>query len=652
MDFFEAQARAKRRTAPLIIFFCLAVIGTIIALYFAFVGGTAFFGLRANAHGGGLEAYPEVARGAAIDWWQPGALKAITLLALPTIGLASLFKWLQLRAGGPAVAADVGGRRVAPDTTEPRERMLMNIVEEMAIASGMPVPAVFVLPGEASINAFAAGYTQSDAAVAVTRGALERLTRDELQGVVAHEFSHILNGDMRINTRLIALLFGILALVILGRGLLRVAFYSGGSSRSSDKKGGAALPLGIAGLALIVVGGIGLLVGRLIQAAVSRQREYLADAAAVQFTRNPAGIAGALKKLGGSALGGRLSHPAANEVSHFCFAQNFGSVFGGLFATHPPLEERIRLLDPAFDGRYPEPPPLPATPPAPPPIPRSAATRPQPPVNPVTLIASAGLLDVAALDSARDFLSGLPDELRDAAHDPASASALAWAVCLAPDLDSAARTSALAIVTRHAGADAARLTGHFHQCLSGLPGFAGLPLLQLAAPTLRQLGAKERDELLSTLDELVHADGVVCPREFALQKIIARDLQLADRPLQSGGAVAPGDASPDLSVALSVAARLDAPGDAEAAQLFARASSGFSGLHPPLAYVPAERATLGHLDRALDRLALTPAPFRKRILAAVATALTADNTLSPSETDLLRAIAAALDCPLPVSLGR
>lgn len=647
MDFFEAQARAKRRTAPLVALFCLAVLGTILALYFAFVGGTALMGIRANAHGGGLEYYPEYAQTGVIDWWQPGALKAIILLVLPTVGLSALFKWLQLRAGGSAVAADVGGRRVAPDTKDPRERMLMNVVEEMSIASGLPVPAVFVLPGEASINAFAAGYTQSDAAVAVTRGALERLNRDELQGVVAHEFSHILNGDMRINTRLIALLFGILSLVILGRGLLRAAFYTGGSSK---KGGGGAIPLAAGGIALMIVGGIGLLAGRLIQAAVSRQREYLADAAAVQFTRNPAGLSGALKKLGGSALRGRLGHPSANEVSHFCFAQNFRSSFGGLFATHPPLEERIRLLDPAFDGHYPDLPPL-----APPPktTPTTPA-RPAPPplVSPAALIATAGILNLDTLHAAQGFIATLPGELHDAAHDAASVSALACAVCFAPGLSGKPRNEALAIVTRHLGATNAERAARLHSLLADLLPSAGLSLLQLAAPALRELQPDAQDTLLAVLDEIVHADGTVCPREFALQKIISRDLRLAAHPREGMQTIAPGDASPHLSLALSAAARLDAPDDATAAGLFARAAMGFNGLHPPLAYVPAESATLAHLDRALDKLALTPPPFRKRILGAVAAALTADNELSASEADLLRAIAAALDCPIPPDLAR
>lgn len=652
MDFFEAQDRARRRTTPLVLLFCLAVAGTIAGLYFAFVGCTAVFGLRANAHGGGLESYPDALRRglSGIDWWQPGALKAIALLVLPTIGFSTLFKWVQLRAGGSAVAADVGGRRVEPDTADPRERMLLNVVEEMAIASGMAVPAVFILPAEASINAFAAGYTRSDAAVAVTRGALERLSRDELQGVIAHEFSHILNGDMRINTRLVSLLFGILSLVILGRGLLRAAFHSD----VSDTKGGAVIvvPFAVGGIALIVVGGSGLLAGRFIQAAVSRQREYLADAAAVQFTRNPGGLAGALKKLGASPFGGRLSHPSANEVGHFCFAQNFRSAFDGLFATHPPLEERIRLLDPAFDGRYPELPPIAAPRPAPPPPQRRPAphTTHAPRPSPAAVVATAGIINLDTLHAAQGFIASLPDELHDAAHDPASISALACAVCLPPDLPGPARTEALAVVARLLGAPVADRTRLLHDRLAALLPSAGLSVLQLAAPALRELDATARDALLGALDEIVHADGVVTPREFALQKILARDLRLADRPREALRDVAPGAASPHLSIALSAAARVEADDENAAAEAFARAAAGFNGLHPPLAYLPPAQTTLGHLDLALDRLALTPAPFRKRILLALAAAFAADQKLAPAEEDMLRALAAALDCPLPPAL--
>ncbi len=270
------------------------------------------------------------------------------------------------------------GRLINSNATEADERKLLNVVEEMAIASGIPVPQVYLLEDEAGINAFAAGHSTGDAAIGVTRGGMKMLSRDQLQGVIGHEFSHILNGDMRLNLRLMGLIFGILCLTVVGRVLLRTR--------------GTKNPLPLLGLALIVIGGIGVLFGRLIQAAVSRQREFLADAASVQFTRNPDGLAGALKKIGGLSSGSKLESPHAQEASHLFFANGLRSSVSGLMATHPPLEERIRALDPAFDGEFPtvtpviaepsqpfqrltsQPPPIPPRrtqpPPLPPPLPR------------------------------------------------------------------------------------------------------------------------------------------------------------------------------------------------------------------------------------------------------------------------------------------
>lgn len=316
MDFFEAQARARRRTGRLVLLFALAVLGTVAALYLACIFGTAWLGLHITAGGGGLESSPGLEQ--PLVWWQPGAFKIVAAFVAATIGLASLWKWFELRAGGPAVAESVGGVRLADTPTDATERRLLNIVEEMSIASGLPVPAIYVLPDEAGLNAFAAGYSQADAAVAVTRGALERLGRDELQGVVAHEFSHILNGDMRLNTRLLALLYGILSLMLLGRGLLRAAFELSRGSGNSKKNGlSIGVPLALGGGALMLIGGGGHFFGRLIQAAVSRQRERLADAAAVQFTRNPAGLAGALKKSADLPSAGISSPPAPPKSATF-----------------------------------------------------------------------------------------------------------------------------------------------------------------------------------------------------------------------------------------------------------------------------------------------------------------------------------------------
>ena len=312
-NFFQQQDSARRKTFQLVVYFVLAIL-ILIALVYGLLLALSMY----SAH-------------EPVSWWQPELL----LFAAPAVGLvvggASAFKVAQLASGGQAVALMMGGEEVPGTTTDARQKRLLNVVEEMALAAGVPVPPVYVLE-EPGINAFAAGYAPGDAVVAVSQGCLNYLTRDELQGVVAHEFSHILNGDMRLNIRLIGLIFGIMALSIIGRMLM---FTSGGrSSGRNDSRGG----LMLLGLGVFVLGLAGAFFGRLIMAAVSRQREYLADASAVQFTRNSDGIGGALKKIGGLAKGSRIDNPQAAEAGHMFFANAFaGEGLAGLLATHPPL---------------------------------------------------------------------------------------------------------------------------------------------------------------------------------------------------------------------------------------------------------------------------------------------------------------------------
>jgi Zn-dependent protease with chaperone function len=327
-DFFERQAVARRNTKWLVVMFVFAVIAIVGTTFVA----TAIALGAADSHGRVNLAFPFLA----------------SVGALVTIILGSLYKTAQLAAtGGTGVAERLGGRRVFPNTIDPVERRLLNVVEEMALASGVPVPPVFLLSEEQGINAFAAGYSPSDAVVGITRGTAQQLTRDQLQGVVAHEFSHILNGDMRLNLRLIGVLHGILLMGLLGREVLRFGSYGGGNRRS--KNDGVAYLL-IIGLAFMVLGFLGLFIGNLIKAAASRQREYLADASAVQFTRNPEGIAGALKRIGAAVFGSVIKSPRAAEASHMYFAEGVSS----LFASHPALHDRIRRVDPQWDGKFPE----------------------------------------------------------------------------------------------------------------------------------------------------------------------------------------------------------------------------------------------------------------------------------------------------------
>lgn len=646
MDFFEAQARAKKRTTRLVVLFVLAVLGMIAVGYFAFVFLTAMFGVRATANGGGLER--DLGGLDNLELWQPGALIAFSLITFTVVGFSALGKWLQFRAGGRAVAEMVGARLVPTQTTQLHERQLLNIVEEMAIASGLPLPAVYVLDGETGINAFAAGLTTSDAVVAVTRGTLDKLTRDELQGVVAHEFSHILNGDMRLNVRLTAVLHGILVIGLIGRSAIEsLNFHQ--PRRDNKGSGGGIVVILVVGIVLMILGYVGYFFGRLIQAAVSRQREFLADASAVQFTRNPGGITGALKKIGGYALGSSIRSTRASELSHFFFAQGFRSSFGGLWATHPPLDERIRAVDASFDGKYFEPPQVVdvAVEPWPKRHVSGQPARPPAAVDPLLLIGSIGALESVHTDRAQQIAGSITTALREAVRTPAGAAAVVCGLLL--DGDPATRSHQRALI-RDRGSDMiASALFPLEEDLLALPQEARLPLLLLTPPALRQLPPVELARLLDALDELVHTDNRVSIFEFALQKVLTHHLDLGARPSGRREIHSPADVSPEISIVLSFGARLGSADEAEAAIAFNAGASGFAGLYPPLALRPAGLGELDLLDAALDKLALAYGPVKKRVLTALAATVCSDGRVAPAEAELLRALASALDCPMPLA---
>ena len=654
MDFFEAQARAKKRTSRLVALFSLAVLGTIAAGYFGAIFLTRQIpdDVGRSRQRSARYAQPSTPR-AQLQLWQPQLLAIVSFGTLAVIGLASLYKWHEFSAGGSAVAESVGGRRVDPHTTDLSERRLLNVVEEMALASGVPMPAVFVLDEEPAINAFAAGLTTADAAVAVTRGTLEKLTRDELQGVIGHEFSHILNGDMRLNMRLTALVFGILVLGLAGRGILwslRGARF--GSSRDSKNSGGILVAIGAVGLGLMVIGYVGYFFGRLIQAAVSRQREFLADASAVQFTRNPTGLGGALKKIGGFDLGSSLLSSKSGAIGHFFFAQSFRSHFGGFWATHPPLDERIRAIEPGFDGAFVEPPPVSDV------AQESSVTAgfaPQffdhrkfevenrKPFSPAAAIASVGSLTPALLAEASDLHASLPARLLAAARSPAEAPILLFGLLL--DDDASTQRRQLAVIAARAGGDALNLLQSLDPSLRELGPEQKLPLLQLALPALKSLQPSALAPFFETLDTLVHADGRVSPFEFALQKLLLRNLAASRAPataavvqIYSFQAVAAEIGTVLSSLALAGASDPVAAYAAGTAQLPLLAGR----LAPPTAM-----PDLAALDAALDKLATASAPIKHRLLLAAAHVVTTDDQINVEEYELLRAIAATLDVPLP-----
>jgi Zn-dependent protease with chaperone function len=560
----------------------------------------------------------------------------------------------------------VGGRPVDPKTTDLRERQLLNVVEEMAIASGIPVPAVYTLESEPGLNAFAAGLRTTDAAVAVTRGTLDKLTRDELQGVIGHEFSHILNGDMRLNVQISAVVFGILVIGLIGRGVLRGMMHGRARSGSGKDKGGGAALVFAVGVALFIVGYVGYFFGRLIQAAVSRQREFLADASAVQFTRNAGGITGALKKIGGYALGGSIVNNHAAEIGHFFFAQSFRSAFGGLWATHPPLDERIRAIDPRWDGGFFEPPEVvdvaresfasaglnrgtffapdetarqvaAAQPNLPPPV---ATTR--LPFQPARIVADIGALTDAHFHHAHLLLESIPARLREAARDATAAPALVYGLLL--NGDRTARDKQQALVARHDGPAAAGKLAELRSALSVVDATARLPLLQLALPALRQLDSTARDRFATTLDELVHADGQVTPYEYAMQKMVLGQLLASAAPVQRVQFDSFNAVRGEIAVVLSALAHFS---PADSATAFAAGAAQLPMLGGQITLLAPAASGLEQVDAALDKLAVSSLPIKKRLLVAAGHVIGSDGSVTTAEGELYRALAATLDLPMP-----
>ena len=666
MDFFEAQERARKRTHRLVWLFVFAVLGTVLAGYAAswFLLNTVGSNQSYTRDRYGRRVYRESSEPPR-PLFDPKLFLLVTGGTVAVVGLASLYKWSQMRAGGSAIAEMAGGRALDSKTTDLRERKLLNVVEEMSIASGIPMPAVYVLEDEPGLNAFAAGLTTSDAAVAVTRGTLDKLTRDELQGVIGHEFSHILNGDMRLNVRITAIVFGILVIGLLGRGILQ-SIGRGRVSGGGDKKGGGIAIILVAGLALLIIGYVGYFFGRLIQAAVSRQREFLADASAVQFTRNPGGITGALKKIGGYALGGTVIGSNTAELGHFFFAQAFKSNFGGLWATHPPLDERIRAVDPSWDGKLFEPEEvvdiqhesfatagfgggqrysasetLERVYQAPADIPPPISTKPVA-FKPARVVADIGALTEAHFRHAQQLLDTIPVQLREATRDPAAAQVLVYGLLL--NGDRATRDQQQDLVAQHAGTEANTALASLRSALSLLDPAARLPLLQLSLPALRSLDAAARDRFFTTLDELVHADGKVTPFEYAMQKMLLRQLQLAAQPVRRVQFDSFDAVRGEIAVVLSTLAHFSLKNSVGA---FAEGAAQLPVIRDRLALLEPPACGLEQVDAALDKLAVCSLPIKQRLLVAAGHVIASDGTVTTEEGELYRAFAATLDCPMP-----
>lgn len=636
MNFFARQEQARRQTLWLVLLFAAATVLITVAVYLAVSVGLFF----AQAFQGGRDYF-------FIDTlWEPRRFFYVTAITVAVIAAGSLYRMHRLRQGGGAAVAEMlGGQRLPASIEEPLLRRLRNVVAEMAIASGLPTPPVFLLEQE-GINAFAAGFAPSDAVIAVTRGAVEMLSRDELQGVLAHEFGHIINGDIALKMRLTGLLYGIT--LISDAGILLLT--SRRSVRYSTRQRGTHPALVVLGLLLFFVGTVGVVFADMIKRAVSRQREYLADASAVQFTRNPQGIADALKVIGGFKPGSRVVHGAASQASHFFFSNPLKSWQAtDWWATHPPLIERISRLDPRFRGQFDRveygerrsrvlnelaatfvaeetPPPKPA-------IGKSEK-----------IMQGIGNPGLESLQRARVLLYRLPDRLADYADDPFSARAIVYALLL--ERDAGRRTRQLEALQKKADADVYRELLDVRPLVTALAPELRLPLLDLTLPALKALSEAQFRRFTGCIHLLMHADRKIDLFEYMLKRLLLRHLYPAFVRVRPLGVHF--DVAGEIAEEFACIARLTIASGrhADPERVYKNAMQIFSsGRIPPMPALPA--CTVTALDHALRRLERAAPEIKERALKACVHCILADGNTTARETELLRAVADALDCPMP-----
>ena len=640
MDFFEHQERARKRTVGLVLLFAIAVVLVVVAVYAAVVVGLMV----------GHFFQPDMDALQVDAFWQWRRFYGVASLTSLVLLVGSLYKIHQLKqGGGAAVAEQLGGVLLRPNAADGMDRRLLNVVEEMAIASGLPVPPVYVLE-QSGINAFAAGFSSSDTVIGVTRGAMSLLSRDELQGVMAHEFSHILHGDTRMNMRMMGWLHGMTLISDLGM-LLLTARRSSHYSRTQRSSHPALLVLGAL---VFLVGVIGLIAADLIKRAVSRQREFLADASAVKFTRNPLGIANALKTMGGYKQGSRVEHADAGSLGYFFFgyavkAEAHGQKDGrDWWATHPPLLERIQRIEPSFRGRiqlldvsekrrHVQ-------------LEVSAGTRlveadgAYPKLNQAMLMGAFGQLQANALAGVAHALDQIPKRLRDFTHDPYTARALCYGVLLSGS--EGIRKKQWALLEKKAEGNVLRELLDIQAELQLLPSSLRLPLIEMMLPALKQLSMVQYQNFVQNIQMLVKADHQISMFEYALHRMLLHHLAPAFSEVQPP-ILRYHHVKEVAGASASVLALLIGFGaHAEPEVLFQRMTEELLGEAMP--WPPSRLLQMSQLDLALKQLVQAAPMVKKAVLEKCVVVILADGILHEQELEALRALADGMDCPMPM----
>jgi Zn-dependent protease with chaperone function len=649
MDFFDRQELARKNSKHLIFYYIVAVIGIVCSFGFAVLGARYLFLVQQSAQTNSLVRQ---------SFFDPEFFLYSALGVLVLIILSTLFKISTLSEGGAAVAKSLGGKEVDPTTKDPRYKRLINVVEEMSIASGVSVPSIYVMDQEDGINAFAAGHSSSNATIGVTAGCLNKLNRSELQGVIAHEFSHILNGDMRLNIRMMSVLYGILMMFIVGKFMLRSFGRSSSRSRSNSKEGGGAAFIIVVSLALLLIGLMGSIMAKLIKAAVSRQREFLADASAVQFTRDPSGISGALKKIGGFA-GAKIEHPRGEEVSHMFFGSCYKKKLSNLLATHPPIDDRIRAIGGASDGfqTLPE---------------ESELNSDQISMDETQSLASSfsdsstqrsdpekgffqekdlnqiGQIMADQVVVAQRIVSEIDESLISLVHQKSGALAVVYSLLLSEE--DLVRGNQLKVIKGTCESEVSKTFMTVSDQVIDMHSTKKIALLDLAVPALRRLSPEEYGQFCEIINELINIDEQVNLFEFMIQKNIRLHLDTFFGRIQPPNETIKtlSKLNHESSVLLSAIAGFGNEDELNRLQAFKKGAAvlELSGTGK-LKFLPPENCGIGQMDEALKAFEKCVPTLKKTLLIACGKAAISDGKITSNEAEILRAIGDSMGTPIP-----
>ncbi|TCS40157.1 M48 family metallopeptidase [Reinekea marinisedimentorum] len=637
MDFFENQDRARKKTVQLVFLFMLGLVATLVAVNL--VCFVAYWAVTSSDGYGSSPMFGDFST-AWQSWWGSNLNWQVSWGILAAVVIGTAFRFLELAGGGKKVAEWAGATPVDMSSQRSEYRQLINVCEEMAIAAGMPVPELYVMEREQGINAFVAGYKINQAVLVVTKGALEHLTRDQLQGVIGHEYSHILNGDMRLNVRLMAFLAGLVMIGQIGRFLFHSGFSTGHrrSYRSRDNDGRLAIVLVAAGVLFVAVGYIGVLVGRMIKAAVSRQREFLADASSVQFTRNPDGIAGALYEIKSRAEGSQLAHRHAEDMSHFCFGETVA--LSDRLATHPPILERIKRVNPNFIAK--ERTRRRQTESAEDSVARSAPDAFNNVLMAAGVAALAGQVSPDQVKYAQKLYKHIPEQVKIWVHQSEGAKAFIYGqVMLGND---ELKQSVLDEISQRDPKVMSSLKNIWPYCKK-MDEQLRQPILEIALATLKRLPESERVIFLDRLEFLVQLDGRVDFIEWVTLTLTRMRLQQADdRGFESLGS----NLTPHLA-ALSDLFRIlveQSRDVVEAEQMYKSVCERFGIVYQPNKTL--QEVGFDKLSSALLALQTVSFSHRKAVLQACADIIQSDGEIDFREYEVVRIIAECLECPMPV----